>query len=76
MNKVRRARVDEVIERLQELQSEIEDILREEYEYRDNIPENMQQSEKYETADSNCNCLQNACDSIDECIDQLGESKA
>lgn len=76
MNKVRRARVDEVIEKLQELQSEVENIMDEETEYRDNIPENMQQSERYETADQNCDGLQSAYDSIEEAIDQLEESKA
>lgn len=76
MNKVRRARVDEVIEKLQELQSEVESIMDEETEYRDNIPENMQQSERYETADQNCDCLQNAYDSIEEAVEQLEESKA
>lgn len=76
MNKERRKRVDAIIESLGSLQSDIEEVLTEETEYRDNIPENMQQSEKYETADGNCDCLQSAYDSIEEAIEQLEESKA
>ena len=75
MNKVRRKRIDEIMEQLENLKGEIESVLDEETEYRDNIPENMQQSERYERADENCNNLQSAMDSIDEAIDYLTESQ-
>lgn len=75
MNKVRRKRIDEVISKLQDLQSEINDILEEETDYRDNIPENMQQSERYENAENNCDNLQYASDSIDEAVSYLEESQ-
>lgn len=57
MNKVRRKRVEDVIQKIEELKAEVEEILDEESEYRDNIPENMQQSERYENADNNCDNL-------------------
>lgn len=75
MNKARRKRVNDVIEKIQELQGEIEDILQEEEEYRDNIPENMQQSERYENADTNCDNLQSAIDSIEDVASYLEESQ-
>ena len=75
MNKVRRKRVEEVIQRIEDLKAEIEDILSEEEEYRDNIPENMQQSERYENADNNCCNLQAAIDSIEEVVSYLEESQ-
>lgn len=75
MNKERRKRVDAIIDALENLKGDIEEVLEEETEYRDNIPENMQQSERYETADQNCDCLQSAYDSMEEAIEQLEESK-
>ena len=76
MNKQRRNRVDAVIEKLRDIQSEINDIQSEEEEYRDNIPENLQGSEKYENAENNCDNLQSASDEIDEVISYLEEAQA
>ena len=76
MNKQRRVKVDDVIEKLRNIQSEIGDILSEEEEYRDNIPENLQGSEKYENAENNCDNLQNAIDQVDEVISYLEEAQA
>ena len=76
MNNQRRVRVDDVIEKLRNIQSEIGDILSEEEEYRDNIPENLQGSEKYENAENNCDNLQNAIDQVDEVISYLEEAQA
>ena len=76
MNNKRRVKVDDVIEKLRNIQSEIGDILSEEEEYRDNIPENLQGSEKYENAENNCDNLQNAIDQVDEVISYLEEAQA
>ena len=48
MNKVRRKNLQAIIDRLEELKGSVEDLQAEEEEYRDNIPENMQESEHYE----------------------------
>lgn len=71
MNKVRRKMVDEIIEQLQELQTEIESVMCEEEEYRDNIPENLQGSERYEKADEACSAMQDAIDGLEDVIDNL-----
>lgn len=76
MNKQRRSKVDAVIDKLRDIQEEINDILSEEEEYRDNIPENLQGSERYENADNNCSNLQSAADQVDEVISYLEESQA
>ena len=49
---------------LQELQEQEE-------EYRDNMPENLQGSEKYERADEACSNLSDAYDSLQDAIDNL-----
>ena len=47
MNKIRRKNLQAIIDRLEELKGSLEDLQAEEEEYRDNIPENMQESERY-----------------------------
>ena len=44
MNKIRRKNLQSIIDQLEELKGSLEDLQAEEEEYRDNIPENMQES--------------------------------
>ena len=46
MNKIRRKNLQSIIDQLEELRISLEDIQAEEEECRDNIPENMQDSER------------------------------
>ena len=48
-----------------------EDTQAEEEEYRDNIPENMQESERYEKADEACDNLSEAVDNLEEVISSI-----
>ena len=75
MNKTRRKQIDDVIAGLQELQETVETIMNDEEEYRDNIPENLQGSERYEAAESACDYLQEAYDGIDTVVSTLEEAK-
>ena len=43
MNKIRRKNLQSIIDQLEELKGSLEDLQAEEEEYRDNIPENMQE---------------------------------
>lgn len=71
MNKVRRKQLDEVIAKIEEAK-ELLDVLREEEEeYRDNMPENLQGSEKYEMADEAIDNMSCAMDSLDEAISYI-----
>lgn len=72
MNKQRRRIIYEINTRLEAVQGEMESLLDdiqavidEETEYRDNIPENMQGGERYEMADSACDSLQSAYDTLE-----------
>ena len=51
MNKVRRKALSELKDQIESLKSDLETLLEEEQEYLDNIPENMQSGERYETAE-------------------------
>ena len=66
MNKIRRKNLQSIIDQLEELKGSLEDLQAEEEEYRDNIPENMQESERYEKADDN---LEEVISSIEAAIE-------
>lgn len=71
MNNSRRMKIIEVVSRLQSIVSTLEDILTEEDDYRDNMPENLQGSARYETSEDSSNRLDSAISSIDEAISTL-----
>lgn len=74
MNKERRKRIQEIKDQIESIQSDIECIMSEEEDYRDNIPENLQGSERYEMADTAVNALSCAIDSISEACNSLEEA--
>ena len=51
MNKLRRKALDRIAETLNELYEELESLRDEEHDYMDNMPENLQGSERYEAAE-------------------------
>lgn len=71
MNKVRRKNLQSIIDRLEDIKADLEEITYEEEEYRDNIPENLQGSEKYERADEACDSLNDAAHTLNEVIDSI-----
>ncbi len=75
MNNARRKRIRDAAEQMEQLKGEIESILEDEEEYMDNIPENMQGSERYETAETACENLQSAVDAMEEVLSSLEEAQ-
>lgn len=71
MNKIRRKSLQSIIDRLEKLKVNLEDLQAEEEEYRDNIPENLQGSERYEKADEVCDNLFDAVDNLEEVINSI-----
>lgn len=65
MNKDRRKALQEIRDKLSTLQEDLESILDQENESRDNMPESLQCSERYETSEE-------ASGNIEEAIDQIG----
>ena len=90
MNKQRRKELSNAITLLNEAQTTIEkarDIVEscysEEYDYRESIPENLQESDRYYNADAACENLDNTTDllgyimsSLTECIDSVEDAQA
>ena len=71
MNKARRKQISEIIDALEIAMSSIESVRDDEQEYFDNIPENLQGSDRYSIAEDAVDNLDNAYDSIQEVIDYL-----
>lgn len=74
MNKTRRKRIQDIIDQLEGLKSEIEELQAKEQDSFDAIPENMQQSERAEKSETAINELEEAADNIQNAIDNLQTS--
>lgn len=74
MNNVRRTKIKTLLEALEGLQDTLQEILEEEEESKDNVPESLQGSERYERAEEICSNLSDADDAITEAIDCLTEA--
>ena len=73
MNKKRRAAICELRGKLSDMLEELEQIQMDEQEYYDNIPENLQESERAEASDAALGSLSEAYDSLSSAIDSLEE---
>ena len=71
MNKARRKALDEVISKIEEAKELMENLQAEEEEYRDNMPESLQGSERYEAADAAVDNMSSAVDALDEAISSI-----
>ena len=71
INKARRKALDEVISKIEEAKELLENLQAEEEEYRDNMPENLQGSERYEAADAAVDNMSSAVDALDEAISSI-----
>ena len=74
MNKVRRKQLQEIIEQIDAIMGALEDLQQEEEECRDNMPENLQCSERYERADDACNNMNDAISSLEDAISSLEDA--
>lgn len=73
MNKARRERIQRVADDLGSIVFKVEQIKDEEDEYRDNMPENLQTSEKYEHSEECSDKMDDVITSLNEQIEILQE---
>lgn len=74
MNKFRRQALDKIAIKISELMIELEALRDEEQECFDNMPENLQHSERGEMAEEAISNLDEALDSLEEAFDSIGEA--
>lgn len=71
MNKVRRAWLSDVVNRLTVLQDELESIASEEQDAYDNLPEGIQCSERGNDMEDNISTIEDAASDLEDLIEQL-----
>ena len=74
MNDVRRKEINKAIDLIREAQSILESCRDDEQDYLDNIPENLQSSDRYYRAEEAIDSLDEAIDSLDSAADQAEEA--
>ena len=76
MNKKRRIRIEKVVSTLEDMSAEISDIMQEEQEAYDNMPESLQYSERGERMSEIVDAFDSIISDIDYIIEQLTETTA
>ena len=71
MNNERRKKIRKLIDEIERIKSEIDFVLDDEQYSFDNMPENLQCSERGNNSEDAIDCLSDAIDSIKEAIDTL-----
>lgn len=73
MNKDRRKRIAEIIDTLNESLQRLEGVMEEEQDVYDNMPENLQGSQRYEDMEAAIDSLEEAKGSLEDAIASLEE---
>ncbi len=71
MNNARRKKLNTILEQIVEIHNALEEIKDEEQEYFENIPENLQSSERYEKAENAVAALEDALAMFDDIADNI-----
>ena len=71
MNKIRRKSLQTLMDQLEEIKGALEDLQSEEEEYRDNMPENLWGSERYEKAEEAISNMEDAVSSLEDAISSI-----
>lgn len=71
MNKARRKTLSELRDRMTEIHDILEEVMNEEECCRDNMPESLQGSERYEAMDAACDAMYEAISQLEEAADNI-----
>ena len=71
MNKQRRSELQTIFDIISNAKENLEILMDEEEEYKDNIPENLQNSSRYKKAEEACDNLYEAISNIEEALDNI-----
>lgn len=74
MNKNRRKRIADLRERIDIIKNELEEVMEEEQDARDNLLNNLQDSEKAEKMDDTIGSIEYAIGNLEETIENLDEA--
>jgi molecular chaperone GrpE (heat shock protein) len=71
MNKIRRNELERIANQLSDLQEALQEVQAEEETVMENMPENLQGSERYEKAEEAVDLMQTSYDMLDEIMENL-----
>lgn len=71
MNKIRRTKIKEQIKAMEIIKFSIEDILSEEQDAFDNMPESLQYSDRGETSQDAIDAMENVLSSLEDILEEL-----
>lgn len=71
MNKARKKKLQSILGQFEELMDALETLQEEEEEYRENMPENLWGSEKYEASEEASSDMDDAISSLEEAIGSI-----
>lgn len=74
MNAKRRKALEAIAQRIEDAQNDLAALYDEEVEYRDGIPENMQDGDKMTAAIEACDALETANDMLSDAINSIHEA--
>lgn len=75
MNKIRRKTLQDLYNIIADAKDTLDEVRDEEECYKDNIPENLQSSERYERAEAAVDALESAVSSLEEALDYIEEAQ-
>lgn len=75
MNKERRKALAQVADELRNLESKIEELMNEEQDYYDNMPEGLQGSEKGEKSQAAIDAMESALSTVGEALCSIEEAQ-
>lgn len=73
MNNQRRKEIEKNLEAMRDILATLESLKDEEQEYIDNMPENLQESEKYYQSEGYVDIMEDAIGEIDSAIEEIQE---
>ena len=73
MNKVRRQKIGDAVLHIQSAERILSSVMDDEQDAMDNMPENLQESERYSTMEDAVDCLDDVISTLDETIESLNE---
>lgn len=74
LNNTRRKKLQEIYDIISDAKEQLEILYDEEETYKDSIPENLQNSERYEKAEYAINNIDYAISSLDDALDNIEET--
>lgn len=75
MNNLRRKTLQDLYDIIANAKDNLDEVRDEEECYKDNMPENLQGSERYERAEEAIDALESAISSLEDALDSIEEAK-